>query len=149
MQEAPRCINCQGEQPHLLLLNNLLLLTIVSIIAVENISIADAKNHIENGSLTSILFHLSTLLKNNNNFLFLATEEEFEHLKTNTFDLLGVEESEGKFQTYAKILNLILVRNHREIETLFQRGEQHCASTKLDSTQYSIRIRCRNLSPSS
>jgi len=91
-EEAPRCINCQSE--HWVNDRTCPIIveqcTTVSIATVENISIADTKNHVENGSSTSIL------LKNNSNFPALPRNRGRTFGNSNRFDLL--EEPEGESQ---------------------------------------------------
>ena len=98
-KEASRFINCQCEHwanDHIGPVVKQR--TIVSIATIENISIADVKNHIESGSSTS------TLLKNNSNFPTLPRNRGRTFENSNRFDLLGAKESEVDSQTYAEIL---------------------------------------------
>lgn len=104
-EEALKCINCQGDY----WANNrdcsiiIKQRAIISIPAVENISIVDAKNCVESEMLTSTRSFPATLLKNNNNNNFPTLSrnrkgETFEN--SNRFDFLGVEESKGKSLLY-------------------------------------------------
>ncbi|KYN14789.1 hypothetical protein ALC57_12997 [Trachymyrmex cornetzi] len=104
--ESPRCINCQGD--HWANSQNCPMIvkqrTIVSLAAVENISIADARTWVENGRKSSSLPPNASLRNNTNNFPNLPRGKETHFENSNRFNLLDTEEPENVYRSYAESL---------------------------------------------
>ncbi|KYN13621.1 hypothetical protein ALC57_14183 [Trachymyrmex cornetzi] len=104
--ESPRCINCQGD--HWANNQNCPMIvkqrTIVSLAAVENISIADARIWVEKGWKPSSSPSNASLRNNTNNFPNLPRGKEAYFENSNRFKLLGNEEPENVHRSHAEIL---------------------------------------------
>ncbi|KYN19328.1 hypothetical protein ALC57_08355 [Trachymyrmex cornetzi] len=104
--ESSRCINCQGD--HWANNQNCPMIvkqrTIVSLAAVENISIADARTWVEKGWKPSSLPPNASLRNNTNNFPNLLRGKETHFENSNRFNLLGTEEPENVYRSYAETL---------------------------------------------
>ncbi|KYQ50047.1 hypothetical protein ALC60_10872 [Trachymyrmex zeteki] len=127
--EAPKCINCQGD--HWTNDRTCPVITkqraIVSMTVIENISIIDAKNRIENNPLTSSSFPSTNLSMNNSNFPTLPRSKEGMFVNTNRFDPLGAEEIENEFSTCAEAARSVL-RSHvaRSRDVIYKQSAGPC-----------------------